>query len=225
MLEDLELPQRFGQAIVVTTDSWEGRNGNLARFQRSGAGWREIGSSIPVVVGKSGLGWGRGLHDDIDEAPQKKEGDGRGPAGLFTIGPVFGSSERPPDGTRMQYRQATGQDYYIDDPESADYNSWVKLPAERNTPFENWKTFEKMLREDGLYKYGIVVRQNTDPVVSGDGSAVFIHIWRAPEVGTEGCTAMAEQHIAELIAWLEPGLEPILVQAPGAELSKIKYRK
>ena len=61
------------------------------------------------------------------------------------------------------------------------------------------------------------------PVVKGRGSAVFLHIWRAQDSSTSGCTAMSEQNIQDVITWLDPKLNPILVQSPRGELLKLKF--
>ena len=49
------------------------------------------GEAIPAVVGRNGLAWGRGVRTDLPAGePQKREGDGRAPAGIFKLGPAFG---------------------------------------------------------------------------------------------------------------------------------------
>ena len=71
------------QLIVVTTTDWNAPTGTLRAFEREGDGWRETTSGFTVNVGRSGAGWGLGLHDarDQDAGPVKREGDGRAPAG------------------------------------------------------------------------------------------------------------------------------------------------
>src|SRR5919202_1625655 len=52
---------RSRQLIVVTTPDWNSVQGTLRRYERAGGGWRQVGDSFAVVVGRSGLGWGEGV--------------------------------------------------------------------------------------------------------------------------------------------------------------------
>ncbi|MDB6022843.1 MAG: hypothetical protein JWQ04_2700, partial [Pedosphaera sp.] len=67
------------QLLLVTTKDWNAVTGVMRRFARADAssGWNEVGAGIPVVVGRNGLGWGRGLSLPFAlPGPVKKEGDG-----------------------------------------------------------------------------------------------------------------------------------------------------
>ncbi len=89
---------RSTQLIVVTTPDWTATQGHLQRYQRATPRqpWEPVGPSIPIVVGKGGLGWGAGTVPIPDEAgPIKQEGDGRAPAGVFPLGTAFGYAPGP----------------------------------------------------------------------------------------------------------------------------------
>ena len=45
-------------------------------------------TAAPVSVGRNGAAWGLGLHAAQPQGPQKQEGDGRAPAGVFTLGAI-----------------------------------------------------------------------------------------------------------------------------------------
>jgi D-alanyl-D-alanine dipeptidase len=222
-LDQIILPAAHGQVILVTTDGWNHPVAQLVFADRDASGvWREAGRSA-AVVGASGLGWGLGLHrDPADGGPRKVEGDLRGPAGIFALGPAFGYSSAAPPGTRWEYRQATARDYFVDDPGSSQYNQWVRLPGDE-APDRHWRSFERMKRSDHLYMLGVVVRHNMDPVAKGRGSAIFLHVWRAPGRGTSGCTALPAEVLGKLIAWLDPGKSPVLVQVPRGELHRVAF--
>jgi hypothetical protein len=86
------------QAVVVKTAGWTTLQGTLQCYDRSSPQeiWQPVGEAIPVVVGRNGLGWGMGLYGATnsqatrDGGPEKKEGDGRAPAGIFTLSSAFG---------------------------------------------------------------------------------------------------------------------------------------
>lgn len=216
------LPTPTRQLLVVTTRSWSSTSGSLQRYERSGKKWQAIGESIPVSLGHNGLAWGEGLHRIPKNTREKREGDGCAPAGVFAIGPAFGYAAKPPSDCKLSYRAATDHDYFVDDPTSADYNRWVTVPAgQSNDPRKFWKSFEKMRRHDHRYEWGIVIQQNDHPVAKGKGSAIFFHVWQGAGVATVGCTAMARENLLELLRWLDPKQQPLLVQAPAAEIKNL----
>src|SRR5207249_9533376 len=73
---------RSRQCVLVLTDNWASTTGVMHAFERAGATaiWKERGPGIAVVLGRNGLGQGRGLvRLDFDGAPDKMEGDDRAP--------------------------------------------------------------------------------------------------------------------------------------------------
>ncbi len=74
-----------------------------------------------------------------------------------------------------------------------------------------------MRREDDQYRWLLVVDYNLDPPRPGAGSCIFVHVWRSPEKGTAGCTAMPEARLVELLGWLDPEAHPALLLLPRAE--------
>lgn len=155
--------------------------------------WHRVFGPWPVVVGRNGF------------APRgsKKEGDGKTPSGVYALGGAFGEPNLIATG--LSYRQITADDIWIDDPASAEYNRWVKLPSAASS-------FEYMLRPDGLYEMGAIIEYNTDPVVPGNGSAIFMHIWRdRGQAPTSGCVAMDRWRLRRLLNWLETDQNPLIL--------------
>lgn len=210
------------QAVVVTTKGWESPSATLQRYGRNHPDepWRAAGDSIPVVVGRKGLGWGTGLHSKVgSNEPIKKEGDGKAPAGIFRLSAAFGYAQpEAMSWVRLPYRQATSNLLCIDDTSSACYNKIV----DKGQIKTDWNSHEDMHRKDDQYRLGIVVDHNADPVVPGDGSCIFIHIWAKPGAGTAGCTAMAGNHMEAILRWLDPKAKPVLIQL--SEEAYIRYR-
>lgn len=207
------------QLVVVTAADWNSTTGTLQRYERGSAmeQWQAVGQSFPIVLGASGLAWGRGVHGEAPSAEhRKREGDGRSPAGVFTLSAVFGYASVPPAGSApgaLPYVQATTTTECVDDPGSVHYNSLLDRAATK----VDWNSAEHMRRDDELYRVGIFVDHNTGPAQPGAGSCIFIHIWEGPASTTVGCTAGDAARIAELAAWLERGRNPRLVQLPRTE--------
>jgi len=201
------------QLIVVTTPDWESKIGKLQLYERAGEGWdwTSIGTSLPVVVGARGLGWGIGLHPKaVHRLPVKREGDAKSPAGIFSIGTAFGfapASEM--SDLKIDYLPIDAETEAVDDPFSHHYNCIVS----RKGSSIDWRTSEKM-QEQPLYAMGLVINHNFPDREFGAGSAIFLHIWRNQHSGTVGCTAMSQRDLAALLFWLQKGKHPVLVQLP-----------
>ncbi len=58
---------------------------------------------------------------------EKKEGDGKTPSGIYPLGPAFGYASSMDTG--LAYRQATDNDFWVDDVRSLQYNQWVQRHA------------------------------------------------------------------------------------------------
>lgn len=214
------IPSQHRQLVLVVTDSWEAKTGRLQRFERIASDiWQPVGNVEPVVVGRTGLAWGRGLHQVMpDGEPVKHEGDGRAPAGVFRLSSIFGYEEAPNNKLSMPYIAAGTATECIDDPESRHYNQIIDT---RKTPGRDWKSSEQMRRKDELYRWGVVVDHNPLTSVKFLGSCVFLHIWRSATSPTVGCTALAPASMKQLAYWLNESHEPVLVQLPQPVLNRV----
>ena len=202
----------FSQLLVVVTPDWDATNGTMQRYEQRWRRWRAVGDPINVVIGRTGLAWGRGLHSPMN-GPQKHEGDGKSPAGIYTLGSAFGFE--PSAQWKLPYVPLRETTECVDDAASAFYNQVVE-----RTAASDWKSSEKM-RSVLQYKWGVVVNHNT-PAFAGAGSCIFLHIWKGPQSTTAGCTAMAEDDLVTLLQWLDPGRSPRIVQLPRAEYDRLR---
>src|SRR5262249_18744762 len=74
---------------------------------------------------------------------------------------------------------------------------------------------------DQAYKIGFVIEQNPHGT-AGAGSCVFAHLWKSADSSTAGCTAMTEDAMRRLLAWLKPWDQPVLVVLPEAEYARLR---
>lgn len=224
-LDHLKLSAATTQLLLVTTTDWETSTATLQRMEKSADHWQAVGESVPVRVGRNGLGWGVGLHQD-GEGVQKQEGDGKAPAGVFPLGMAFGYAEQAPVGLQMPYRIASERDYFIDAVDSPDYNRWRSIPLEQaNEPKQFWRSFERMRRDDHQYELGMIVGHNLFPTTAGRGSAIFLHVWLSPETPTSGCTAMSRESLLDVLEWLKLSANPLLLQVPEGELEALRMQQ
>lgn len=204
------------QAVVVTTRDWNAVQGTAQLFERKtlNAKWIAAGESFPVVIGKDGFALATEMTGRLNKTdaarPFKKEGDGKSPAGIFPLLSAFGSTAKPAF-VKLPFTQLEEQTECVDDPKSFHYN---KIVNRLQVGIFDWKSSEKMLAVGAEYDLGVFVAYNSNPVVKGNGSCIFLHIWKNAESGTTGCTAMERTNIEKVLGWLEAGKNPVLIQMP-----------
>lgn len=201
-LRDNNLLKVSSQAILVLGENMTNQEVRVYLMDKNNDEWHII-TNFSAIIGKNGFA----------EIDAKREGDGKTPSGVFSVGFAFGYAEKAI--TKMPYRQATTNDFWVDDASSPLYNQWVRGKPDA-------KSMEKMRRSDRLYKWGIVIEYNTSPVIPGKGSAIFFHVWRKPASPTTGCVALSEENILYIFKWLDPDKKPVVIMGIEDELLKLR---
>lgn len=210
------------QLVVVTSAGWDSSEGQLQAFTRSEDGWRAHGDAFPVSLGRSGSAWGIGLHAPQAQGPQKREGDGRSPAGAFALGSAFGYAAQADTG--MHWEPMLETSYCMDVPDSPYYNRIVDAARVGNDAVEgSTEPMRLDLHNNGdvRYQQGLVIEHNPRNV-PGQGSCIFAHLWRTPGEATAGCTAMPAARMQSLLAWLQPAAKPRFVLLPRAQYQQLQ---
>jgi L,D-peptidoglycan transpeptidase YkuD (ErfK/YbiS/YcfS/YnhG family) len=175
---------------------------------------------LPVLIGTHGMAWGRGIFSPPDRSlPEKVEKDGRAPAGIFRLGPVYGYAKAAPPDSTWPYLQVGKWDAWIDDPKLPHYNEHVRVDP-RNVPA--WFESQRMRLGDDAYRWLLEIKHNTAPAVPGFGSAIFFHVRRGPDKPTVGCTTMALADLEKIIRWLRPEADPVYVLLPRAAYERLR---
>lgn len=139
---------------------------------------------------------------------EKCEGDGASPAGRYRFVTTFFRPDRTAEPrTALPTVALTKADGWCDDPAHPDYNHKVALPHSARC--------ETMWRGDGLYDVVVTTDHNSDPVVPGTGSAIFVHVAGGPDYPpTEGCIAFSIEDLRDILSrWTD---QSRLVIEPGA---------
>lgn len=193
--------------------------GDLRFFEREHDGdWKRVAGPFQVLFGKNGVAWGSGLAGMNEPGLQKKERDGRAPAGVFRIGKIYTYDAQLPPGADYPFHQVTPADAWIDDASSPNYNRFVTIDDPAHPP--SWFEKQKMRHNDFAYRWLVEIRHNTDPAIPGLGSAIFFHIRRGVNRPTTGCTTMAEGDLVKLITWLRASGHPCYALVPASEYQK-----
>lgn len=190
------------QTILVLSNDFNTSIGKLYSFENGAA----VFPPIDVNIGRNGLAWDREdkvFTHHIDQ-PYKREGDGKSPAGIFSLLSSFGTEEQK---FNYPYIMSNSQLICVDDVNSSLYNNLVLIPLIQPA------SFEYMKRKDDQYKLGIIVAYN--PLqIKGNGSCIFLHVEKYPMHPTAGCTSMKYEDIKKIVLWLDSTKNPHLIQIP-----------
>ena len=204
---EILIPQSSKQLLLVTSQDFNSSKALLQAYERKDKNWSKVFKPISVNLGRNGLGWGEGEVDfpHKESEPLKYEGDGKAPAGIFTLDSFFGYEKME---FNFPYIQVGSSDICVDDSDSRAYNQLIKT-----THTQPYKSFEFMRREDGLYELGIMVGHNKKGLKKR-GSCIFIHIQRDINSPTSGCTSLPKIELLKLMKWLDYSKQPLLLQLP-----------
>lgn len=211
-IPEFTMPKNSRQLILGLAPSWDSSEVTLQRFERRGERWVSVGPEMPGRLGRAGLAWGIGLHAAPD-AGLKIEGDARAPAGAFALGGAYGYERDVPRRRNLPYHQVTEVDLWVEDPDSPHYNRHLRLDR---PPQTQWERDQQMRQNDQAHKLKLFIHHNSgDQTRPGLGSSIFFHIWREDGARpSHGCTVMAENHLRDLIRWVDPAANPVYVLLP-----------
>lgn len=157
------------------------------RVSRQGASF--AGRRFPCAIGRGGIG------------VKRAEGDGITPRGAHALEALLYRADRAAGraGARVfrgAARPIGTRDGWSDDPADPDYNRLVRLPRPAS--------HERLRRADPMYDLVGVLDWNRHPVSPGRGSAIFLHLWRAPRRPTAGCVAFRAADLVWILARWTP---------------------
>ena len=196
------------QLIIVLAEKPSDTKGFLMKYEFLNNQWEKVDQTIDVTLGKSGITKGRGIEINHEASGlYKVEGDGKSPSGCFTIGDAFGFAPiSNANGLKLNYYPIDSFTRCIEDDQSKYYNQIVQLDAVD----KDWEFADKM-RNVSLYEWGFFVNHNTHAMEHA-GSCIFFHIWPGPGKYTLGCTAMSKENILDLLHWIDPNSNPLVIQ-------------
>ena len=140
--------------------------------------WR--GQTYRCAVGRGGI------------VTKKREGDHASPLGCFVLRQIFFRADRidkPQSG--LPVFALSPSDGWCVAPSDRAYNQPVSLPHPASA--------ETLWRDDHVYDLIVVLGHNDSPVVPGCGSAIFLHVAQPDYAPTEGCVALAQDDLLEVL--------------------------
>jgi L,D-peptidoglycan transpeptidase YkuD (ErfK/YbiS/YcfS/YnhG family) len=212
------------QLVVVTGAAKTSSYATLRTYQKNADGtWS---AALPAMAARNGYkGW--------VPAAQRVQDTGTTPQGTFTITTAFGLKKNP--GTKVPYRFADGNDYWVgDQKDPRTYNLVQPSPSAKRT----WRVgeAERLAAYPTQYEYAAVIDFNrpdpktvtwnatygehvtSRPVNVRLGSAIFLHI--NGKGSTAGCVSIGRTQMISVLKWLDPAKKPRIVMAPLAEIGR-----
>lgn len=171
----LEAANKTNQIIAVVGNG--NSSATISVHQKKGDVWTELFSTTGFV-GRNGV------------SSNKKEGDGKTPDGVYSLGTAFGIASNP--GTDLSYKKVTDSDYWVDDVNSEYYNQWVDI----DETGKQWSSAEHLIEATTPYKYTLAINYNT-ACKPGEGSAIFLHCSNGR--GTSGCVSVPEDIMIQIL--------------------------
>jgi L,D-peptidoglycan transpeptidase YkuD (ErfK/YbiS/YcfS/YnhG family) len=162
--------------------------------------WRRDGDCWVAAAGPWRADLGR-----TGVARNRREGDGTTPLGTFAFGPVMYGVGRDP-GVRFRYHRLVCGDWWDEDPASPTYNTFRHVRCGSVPPFGGGS--EALWRARAAYLHFAEIRFNSDPVVAGRGSAIFLHVSLGRP--TNGCVALRRARLVSLLRRLRPDARPLI---------------
>jgi L,D-peptidoglycan transpeptidase YkuD (ErfK/YbiS/YcfS/YnhG family) len=169
---------------VISVVGVGGSNAKLDAYQRGAAGWQPVAAGIPAHVGSAGL------------APQAKSGYPATPMGVYSLPFAFGTAPNPGGG--LKYVQVDSNHWWSGDDNSPTFNT-MQVCQKAQCPFDTGASENLEIPQ---YKHAVVmgVNPNRQP---GQGAAFFFHTTDGGP--TEGCVAIDDATLVQIIQWLQPG--------------------
>jgi len=181
------------QLLVVFNEASGQDLAVLVPMDKRNGKWQVIAPAMQAGIGRKGFA-----------APgAKREGDNHSPTGFFGLGQLFCYAKNVD--TQIPFIQTTPEDKWIDDPNSPDYNRYIRGTTQA-------KSYEKLLLKGNDYRYCMVIEYNTHPVVKGNGSAIFLHLSEFDTINSSsGCVVLLQKDMEKLLKWMNPESSPSIL--------------
>ena len=138
------------------------------------------GYKLKCSIGKSGL------------TNFKKEGDFSTPRGLFKLGLLYYRKDRIGVlRSKIQKKIIKKNMGWCDDVKSKKYNREITFPFKHSA--------EKLYLKNNIYDIFIHIKYNSNPIIKGKGSAIFLHLCNKKYKATKGCLALVKKDFLKIL--------------------------
>lgn len=138
-------------------------------------------NTFPCLLGKSGRRF------------SKREGDGASPKGIWKLNQLYYRPDRMGRlFSKLNTKALQQTDGWCDAAGNGLYNRHVSHPFKAS--------HENLWRKDQAYDLVVTTTHNQRPRKQFGGSAIFLHVINKGSASTEGCIALSESHLRQVLS-------------------------
>jgi len=178
----------------------KGKGGSYATLSfwartNSACGFANVFTDTGARVGANG----------ITNGATRTQGTSTTPSGTYTMTEAFGLNGSP--GTALTYRHVRAGDYWVEDNNSAYYNSYRNVSQggfDASLPLSDPNGSELLTNYPTQYGYSIVVNFNRAPDTRTPyrGAGIFVHVRSG---ATAGCIATSSANVVAMLRTMRSG--------------------
>lgn len=188
------VPVQVGNATQVITVEASGSYATVTAWAKGSSGWKAEFSTTAGRVGSAGV---------VDGAT-RKQNTSTTPSGTYTLTQGFGVAA---SGTAMPYHRVGSDDWWVEDPDSAHYNS---MHSAQGADFPLTEAgvhgSEHLVDHPTQYAEALVIDFNRWPAVPGRGAGIFLHVNGSG--ATAGCVSVPRATMDRIMSWAKPSAHP-----------------
>ncbi|MFI0718453.1 L,D-transpeptidase [Streptomyces sp. NPDC021224] len=188
------VPVQVGNATQLITVEASGSYATVTAWEKGSSGWKAQFSTTAGRVGSAG----------VVNGTTRKQNSSTTPSGTYTLTEGFGVAA---SGTAMPYHRVGADDWWVEDPQSAYYNS---LHSAQGADFPlteaGVRGSEHLIDHPTQYAEALVVNYNRWPAVPGRGAGIFLHVNGAG--ATAGCVSVPRATMDRIMSWIKPSAHP-----------------
>lgn len=187
------VPVSVGNSTQVITVKASGSYATVTAWAKGASGWKAA-ISANGRVGSNG----------VTDGATRRQSTYTTPTGTYTITEGFGVES---GGTSMPYTRVSSSHWWVEDPESAYYNS---MHSAAGADFPLVETGERgsehLINYPTQYAKALVINFNRWPATPGRGAGIFLHVNGSG--ATAGCVSVPRATMDAIMAWIKPGAHP-----------------
>ena len=116
---------------------------------------------------------------------------------------------------RFRYHRIVCGDWWVEDPASPSTTGSATCAAEHASVQDHERGH---VESPTAYRHLAVIDYNTDPIVPGRGSGIFLHVSTGRP--TLGCVSLPLPQLLRILRWLRPAAEPLIVIGTRATIRR-----
>ncbi|WP_406372395.1 L,D-transpeptidase family protein [Streptomyces sp. NBC_01550] len=187
------VPVSVGNSTQIITVKASGSYATVTAWAKGASGWKAA-ISANGRVGSNG----------VTDGATRRQSTYTTPTGTYTITEGFGVES---GGTSMPYTRVNSSHWWVEDPESAYYNS---MHSAAGADFPLVETGERgsehLINYPTQYAKALVINFNRWPATPGRGAGIFLHVNGSG--ATAGCVSVPRPTMDRIMAWIQPGAHP-----------------